>query len=284
MSDEIVIDGGIGGTYARTEDLAHAAGLLAGARDRLESVAAWARAARADVADDPILTDGLELSAVHVDEALAWVNQGPGGADGVASELGEISRSLAETVRLLEGAERGASSIWESVLDGGKDLFRIGKNAFELNMWLGTAVAQPGSFFVGGPSAVNPLANPELTTVFDAGVIEGTLGLADDIPIVAWLPDVSVADFLLWTLMLATMDLSLILGNLGHVDVEPESTQITQPPADTEHILARVEDLYPSEGEDSSAAPDSDRTPGASGWDVRVDYRDPRYAVVHSEG
>ncbi|HEX7589392.1 MAG TPA: hypothetical protein VF362_00245 [Demequinaceae bacterium] len=48
MSD-IAIVGGAGGTHARTEDLARVSAVLDGARDRMEGVAAWARAARSDL-------------------------------------------------------------------------------------------------------------------------------------------------------------------------------------------------------------------------------------------
>src|SRR5512143_347594 len=104
MSD-VSISGGVGGTHARTEDLARASAALDGARKRMEGVAAWARAARSDVRSAEWAD---ALVAGHVEGALDWVNLGPGGAEGVAREIDEIARGLAETVRLLEGAERNA--------------------------------------------------------------------------------------------------------------------------------------------------------------------------------
>ena len=247
--------GGAGGTHARTEDLTQASHILASARDRIDGVAAWARANASDFVGASWGSGEVGDIASHVVEALDWVNAGAGGARAIASEIEEISRGLAETVSLLEGAERGAGGLWEelgAILGGAA---RRGVAGLELASWFGTAATQPWSLFApGGPSSVSPLPPPEATALLDAGAIEATLGGGHAVaPVPGWL-GFSLTEFLTLMLALPAMGWAQLLGGTRTLTVNEEHTQITTPPSGAEGIVERIGALYPSPGTDGDVA------------------------------
>ncbi len=239
---EIDILGGIGGTHARTEDLDRAAAMLARARERIDSVAAWARAARAEVLADPRFVEGLELSAAHVDEALAWVNQGPGGAEALARELGDTGRALAETVTLLEDAERHADGFWQQVWNDARWIVRHSVAAAEVGIWA-SAKATPWLPEGAGLPPFVRVQEPDWTTVVDPDIVEAGIGLADSIPIVPWITDFSVKDLLMLVAVVQAMRWAELLGNPRGLAVKKERTTITTPPRDAADLLDRIGDV-----------------------------------------
>ena len=269
----IDVVGGAGGTHARTEDLARAASALGYAREHVESVAAWARVARANAAADPLLVDGLALSPAHVDDALAWVNHGPGGAEAVAREIGEMARGLAETVTLLESAESHAGGLWGGLRDAAEWAVRHAKSSVEVEAWLGTRLAQLPLALTGTPLLVDPV-DPDWTTVLDPDIVEAGIGLADSIPIVPWLTDFTVRDLLLVAILARTMTWAEILGNPHGLAVKPESTRIAAPPRDTAELVGRTGDLGRGPDGDSSSmriAIESIESPdGSRAWIVEI--------------
>lgn len=157
----ITVVGGAGGTHARTEDLDQASHILASARDRIEGVAAWARSNSAEFADGPWGVGEVGDIASHVVEALDWVNAGAGGARATVSEIEEISCGLAETVALLEGAERGAGGLWDHVGATLGGAARREVAALGLASWLGAVAAPPWSpLSPGGPVSISPVPPP----------------------------------------------------------------------------------------------------------------------------
>ena len=248
----ISIGGGVGGTHARTEDLVRASAVLNGARDRMEGVAAWARAARSEAcssrwSDPPV--------AEHVESALQWVNLGPGGADAVAREIDEIARGLAETVRLLEGAERGAGGLWDRVWAAAERVIQGPIALGETAAFLGTAAALPGSLFVpGGPSAVSGIPAPEATSLLDANELEAALALGDAVPILTSVVGWSPVDLLEFCLTLSAMGWSEILGNPHGLAVEEADRRMTSAPKGAAALIERVGALYPTDGADRGTA------------------------------
>lgn len=242
MSD-IAIAGGVGGTRARTEDLARVSAVLDGARDRMEGVAAWARAARSDVRSaqwsDAIVAD-------HVDGALEWINRGPGGAAAVAREIDEIARGLAETVRLLEGAESGAGRVWDALWAAAERAIRGQIAIGETVALVGTAAAFPRSLFLpGGPSALTGIPAPEPTSLLDASGLESALGVGHVVPLVPALLGWSAVDLLTMYLTLSAMGWSELLGNPHGLSVKEADRRITSAPGGAADLIDRVGELYP---------------------------------------
>ena len=242
--------GGAGGTHARTEDLAQASHILASARERIDGVAAWARANAADFVGASWGVGEVGDIASHVVEALDWVNAGAGGARATASDIEEISRGLAETVSLLEGAERGAGGLWDQVGETLGGAARRGLAGLELASWLGTAATQPWSLFAqGGPSSVSPLPPPEATALLDASAIEAALGAGHAVaPIPGWL-GFSLTEFLTLMLALPAMGWAQLLGGTRTLTVEKSDVQITSPPRGSEDLVERIGALYPNDGQ-----------------------------------
>lgn len=254
MSD-IVVVGGAGGTRARTEDLAQGSEILAGARDRMEGVAAWATIALSDLGGGSWGGGAASVVSAHVADALDWVNAGPGGARAVALEIEEISRGLAETVTLLEDAERGAGSLWDRLGAAFEDSLRRGVAGLELASWLGTAATKPWSLLVpGGPSSVSGIPPPEPTALVDADLLEQALGVGHAIPLGPALLGPSVADFLTWVLALTAMGWAELLGGPHGLSVEQVDTRMVTPPSGTEDLVERIGALYPSAGDDGNVA------------------------------
>ncbi len=251
MSD-IDIAGGVGGTHARTEDLSRASAVLDGARERMEGVAAWARAARSDLRSVQ-WSDGIV--ADHVESALDWVNLGPGGAAAVAREIDDIARGLAETVRLLEGAERGAGRVWDGLWTAVRRAFRGEIAIGETVALVGTAAAFPASLLVpGGPPALTGIPAPEPTSLIDAGGLEAALGVGHAVPVVPALLGWSAVDLLTLSLMLSAMGWSEILGNPHGLAVEESERRITTAPTGSADLIERVARLYPEGGADPGTA------------------------------
>jgi hypothetical protein len=248
----IVIVGGAGGTRARTEDLARASAVLDGARERMEGVAAWARAARSDVRSaqwsDAIVAD-------HVESALDWINLGPGGASAVAREIDDIARGLAETVRLLEGAERGAGGVWDGLWAAAQRVIRGEIAVGETIALVGTAVAFPSSLLIpGGPSALTGIPAPEPTSLIDASALEAALAAGHSLPVVPALMGWSAVDLLTLCLMLSAMGWSELLGNPHGLSVEESERHITSAPAGAADLIERAGELYSTGGADPGTA------------------------------
>jgi hypothetical protein len=231
-------------------------GVLDGARDRMEGVAAWARAARSDLRSaqwsDAIIAD-------RVEGALDWVNMGAGGADAVAREIEEMARGLAETVRLLEGAERGAGRVWDGLWDGlwgaARRTIRGEIAVCETVALVGTAAAFPASLLLpGGPSTLTGIPAPEPTSLIDASGLEAALAVGHGLPLVPALFGWSVVDLLTLCLMLSAMGWSELLGNPHGLAVEESGRRITSAPAGAADLIERVGGLYPADGADRGTA------------------------------
>jgi len=271
MSD-ISIGGGIGGTRARTEDLARANVVLHGARERMESVAAWARVARSELrstrwSDAPV--------ADQVEGALDWVNVGPGGADAVAREIDEIARGLAETVRLLEGAERSAGGLWDHLWAAARRAIRGEVAVGETVAYLGTAATFPESLLApGGPTALTGIPAPAPTSLLDAGGLAVALGIGDAVPLLPALVGRSAVDLLTLCLMLSAMGWSEILGNPHGLAVVESDRRITNAPAGAADLIERVGELYPSDGADPGtghvAIESIEHPDGTRAWIVEI--------------
>ncbi len=269
---DVTIVGGSGGTHARTEDLSHAQALLDYARGRLESVAEWSRVARGQVAADPGAVEGLELSAAHIDDALAWVNRGDGGADALADECGRVASALAETVRLIEGAEHASESTVERMGGALGTAWRGLVAAVELDAWLLSEAATLAPHPLPGMPESDPLPPPELTAILDPDVVQGALGALDSVPVLG--SSGSLKDLLVLYLALEAMGAAMLFGNPKGVSVRLEGTASPPPPADVESLLERVEDLYPSGGEDAShssvAVERVTHADGTTAWIVEI--------------
>lgn len=251
MSD-ITIAGGKGGTHARTEDLARASEVLDGARERMEGVAAWARAARLDLSSAQ--WSGA-IVADHVDGALEWINRGPGGAEAVAREIDEISRGLAETVRLLEGAESGVGRAWDALWAAATRAVRGQIAVVETAVLVGTAAALPRSpLLPGGPSALTIVPSPEPTSLLDASGLEAALGVGHVVPLIPALPGWSAVDFLTMYYALAAMGWSELLGDPHGLSVQESDRRITSAPAGAADLIDRVGGLYPRGDADRETA------------------------------
>ena len=111
MSESITVIGGIGGTYARLEDLDRVVQLLTLVSDNLVRIGQNARRGGQFIS-------GLDVDATRIPERdrtadrLTWIDQGQGGAAGTAEAISEIAGNLRETVTVLEDAERSAQSRW----------------------------------------------------------------------------------------------------------------------------------------------------------------------------
>jgi hypothetical protein len=248
MSD-IAIGGGVGGTHARTEDLARASAVLDGARKRMEGVAAWARTSRSKLRtaqwSDAMVAD-------HVESALDWVNQGPGGAAAVAREIDDIARGLAETVRLLEDAERGAGRVWDGLWAAARRAIRGEIAVGQTVALVGTAAVFPASLLVpGGPSALTGIPAPEPTSLIDASGLEAALAAGHALPVVPALPGWSVVDLLTLCLMLSAMGWSELLGDPHGLAVQESGRRITSAPVGAADLIERVGELYPTGGADA---------------------------------
>ncbi len=252
---EISVVGGAGGTYARTEDLSRASVILGEARERMEEVAAWARMAQVDVGSGPWAWGSDADVAAHVTDALNWVNAGPGGAYAVALEIEEISRGLAETVALLEGAERGAGGRWGELCSAFGDAVRRGMAGVQLASWLGTVATKPWTLLApGGPSTVSGVAAPEPTALLDSEVIEQVVGAGHALSLGPTPFGPSVADFLTWALALTAMGWAELLGGSRTLTVEEVDAQATSPPAGARELVERIGALYPGHDDDGDVA------------------------------
>lgn len=251
----ITVVGGAGGTYARTEDLAQASHILASARDRVDGVAAWARATASEVVGGSWGSGEVDDVASHVVEALDWVNAGQGGARATARDIEEISRGLAETVSLLEGAERAAGGLLDEMGDALEGAARRGKAGLELASWLGTVATKPWSLFApGGPSSVSLIPPPELTALIDAGSLEQALGAAHSVTLGVVPLGISAADSLTRVLALSAMGWAELLGGQRTLTVEKSDAQIMSPPHGAEDLVERIDPLYPSAGQNRDVA------------------------------
>ncbi len=221
----------------------------------MEGVAAWARVALSDFGADAWGAGAGGVVAVHVAEALDWVNAGPGGARAVAREIEEISRGLAETVTLLEDAERGAGGLWSRLCAAFEDALREGVAGMELASWLGTAAAKPWSLLVpGGPPTVSGVPAPEPTVLLDADRVEQALGAGHAITLGPAPFGPSAADFLTWMLALSALGWAELLGGSRGLTVEEEDTRITSPPRGAEDLVERIGALYPGADDDGDVA------------------------------
>jgi hypothetical protein len=224
----------------------------------MDGVAAWAQATASEVVGGSRGSEAIgDVGDVasHVVDALDWVNVGAGGACATASDIEEISHNLAETVALLENAERGASTLLEDLGTTLGDAVRRGAAGLGLASWLGTAATQPWSLFApGGPSSITLLPPPELTTLLDAGSLEQALGAADAVTPVPALLGISVTEYLTELLALSAMAWAQVLGGARALTVEKSDVQIMSPPHGAEDLIERVGELYPSAGQDGDVA------------------------------
>lgn len=267
----IAIAGGPGGSHARTEDLARASAILAAAGDRMEAVASWARASRSALMDDAWADPVI---AAHVRDALDWINAGTGGAGAVAREIAHTSKAVAETVHLLEDAERDARGLLGTLWEEAKSVARRQLAMVEAVAWVGSVVVTPLSIFAdGGPSAVTGLPSPELTSLADPHMVEMGLGAAHAAVPLRPFFDTSVADLLTFALMLAAMTMSELFGNPHGLAVDESERHITSAPSGAADLIARVGTLYPAASDDDVAYVAVERVThrdGASAWVVEI--------------
>ncbi len=238
-------------------------------------VAAWARAALGATRSDPWLVGDRAVVAAHVEDALAWVNAGPGGAWAVADEIDAIARGLAETVRLLEDAERGAQSIWARLWGAFTGRARREVAAVEGAAVVASESLSPIALLAaGGPAALDPLPPPEPTALLDSAGVEGVLGAAHDVPMGLGPWSVSLAQFLTAILALQGMDLAERLGNPHGLAVMEAARGVVRPPEGVADLVARVGDLYPGPGEDPGVARVAvervDSPDGSRSWIVEI--------------
>lgn len=267
----IGIAGGPGGSHARTEDLTRACAVLAAAQDRMEAVASWGRTARFATMRDPWADPVI---AAHAREALDWINAGAGGADAVAREIARTSRALAQTVHVLEDAERDARGLLGHLWEDLKSVARREIAVVEAIAWVGGVAVVPSSVLAdGGPSSVTGLPSPELTSLAEPHMVEMMLGATHAAVPLAPFSDVSVADLLTFTLMLSAMTMSELFGNPHGLAVNESARSIVTAPTGAADLIARVGTLYPSSRDDDVAhvaIERVDQPDGTSAWVVEI--------------
>jgi hypothetical protein len=266
----IGIAGGPGGSHARTEDLVRASAILAAAGDRMDAVASWGRAAHVavmrDAWADPVI-------AAHVRDALDWINAGAGGAGAVAREIARTSRAVAETVHLLEDAERDARGLVGDLWEDAKSVARREIAMVEAVALVGAVVVVPSSIFAdGGPSAVTGLPAPQMTSLADPHAIETSLGVAHAAVPFGPFSRASVADLLTFALMLSAMTLSELFGNPHGLAVEESERHVVSAPTGAAELIARVGTLYPASSDDPAqvAIERVNQPDGTSAWVVEI--------------
>ncbi|MBN2177455.1 MAG: hypothetical protein JW722_07345 [Demequinaceae bacterium] len=299
MSERIVVIGGVGGTHARLEDLDRATHMLADAAIRLFAMGRAIRAAGWCVSRIAVAPESLPVRE-RAAERLEWVDQGPGGATGLAAEIEGIAANLEMTITLLEDAERASESIWTKA---GR-LWDKGVAVTSALIWVPCKVVGAGAGTVAHKieevtpgwlpvhwiatgeawvaDTVNPDWTPDLTPLAYGDDLQAALGMADGgyrtltalpgpvLDAVGLPRDLVTA--LSLNLALVSLALDELLGEIRGVFVFPVASRLVDAPTGVADLFRRLEGLSVNgiDGAGRIAIDRIDHPDGTRAWIVEI--------------